>query len=409
MTRTIWFTRLAVTAGAVVAALLGAVVPAAGTGGAIEPDPFGEYTPVVVVLDTSGSMGETIPGSAATDRIVDGTRLDAAQSAVLDLIGGLGADQSFGMVAYPGRSAQVVDGCSIGRREVALGPLDVAYASASVRRLTADGNTPTGPALQHAADVLNEAGHTSGVIVLFSDGESNCGSVEVCDVARSIRSSGLEVVVNTVGLTLGVDAERDMRCIAEATGGRYTPVTDLEDLSDAMVEAGRSRLTAEAAVPSEFPVVISTSSTGPVATVTASVTGREAAKDVRISLLVSDNSGRPGAVLVPRPVRFLGNVASGQKVTAAVEIRPDDATPLGPVRWTVTVSAANAPPHVLTGTSVVVDTLSLDALGPLLRDAERVVVLGDSYSSGEGIGNYLPATDGDACHRSTLNYGGALW
>ena len=47
----------------------------------------------------------------------------------------------------------------------------------------------------------------------------------------------------------------------------------------------------------------------------------------------------------------------------------------------------------------------------MLGGKKNVVILGDSYSSGEGAGTYIDPTDSDKnpCHRSNLTYGNDLW
>ena len=102
--------------------------------------------PVVVVLDTSGSMSDA--DASGTERII------GARSAVLSLVDALPPQSKFALIAYPA-GGRVVDGCSIGAEEIKLGPLDQPTASAAVRRLTPDGDTPTVPALRHAAFARN--------------------------------------------------------------------------------------------------------------------------------------------------------------------------------------------------------------------------------------------------------------
>ncbi len=260
-----------------------------------EIDPFGLYTPIVVVMDTSASMNEGV-GSAFSEQY---SRIQGARSAVLDLVGRLGDAQPFGLIAYPGRGADVVDGCSIGRVELPPGPLDMGVAAAAVRRLTPDGDTPTGPALQHASDVIRDTygPESRGVIVLVSDGESNCGEPPVCEVASAIRAGGLDVQINTVGLNLTGAAEAEMRCVADATGGRYIDAGDGsgDELSAAIAASAQSALSITVDAPREVRVVNSADSGGGGdVTVTVRSTGRVSAADVRVSLHreVRDRRGR---------------------------------------------------------------------------------------------------------------------
>lgn len=141
-------------------------------------DRFGEHTPVMVVLDTSGSMDEEVVTRAAS-----GTRLDVAKSAVLGAVDALPTAQTYGLITYPGGTT--VDGCEPGQIRTGLGPLDRVSAILDVRGMTADGGTPTGPALQLAAETLQAAGFDRATIVLVSDGESNCGAPP-CEVVKDL-------------------------------------------------------------------------------------------------------------------------------------------------------------------------------------------------------------------------------
>jgi lysophospholipase L1-like esterase len=387
---------------------LSASAPAAASA---SPDPFGEHTPLMVVLDTSDSMNDEIGGALGQG----GRRIDSAQSALLDLVAALGADQPYGMIAYPGRDAPQIDGCATGRIETPLAALDPAQASAQIRRMTPDGDTPTGPALRRASQAIADryGENATGVIVLVSDGESNCGTPP-CEVAASIRASGIDVQVNTVGLEVDGAGEDELRCIADATGGRYVGADDEEGLVDAVTGAALGRLSISVDAPDSFAVVSGTGdASGGTVRVSVRSTGRVAAADVRVTLSVALDGETAGSVLVTRPVRFLGNLDVESERQLSFDVRPDDSL-LGAATWTVSATSRNARPQITTGSASVTDHLGASALGPLFDGVDRVAVVGDSYSSGEGAGGYLPGTDGDddgesMCHRSDSQYAAEIW
>lgn len=372
-------------------------------------DPFGEHTPMMVVLDTSGSMNDEIDSVLGNG----GRRIDSAQAALLDLVAALGAGQPYGMIAYPGRDAPTVDGCSTGRIETPLADLDPAQASAQIRRMTPDGDTPTGPALLRASQAITDRyGEDSiGVIVLVSDGESNCGTPP-CEVAGDIRAAGIDVQVNTVGLQIDGPGEDELRCIADATGGRYVGVDDGDELIDAITGAALARTSVSVSGSESFSVVSGTGAApGGTMQVTVRSSGRVPAADVRVSLSLALDDETAGSVLVTRPVRFLGNLGVGDERVVSFDVRPDDSL-LGPATWNVSVTARNARPQLLHGKSTISDTLGQSALGALFDGVTRVAVVGDSYSSGEGAGSYIEGTDGgdgSKCHRSDTTYAAEIW
>jgi lysophospholipase L1-like esterase len=360
------------------------------------------YNPVVVVLDTSGSMSEN--DKAGTPRII------GARRAVLGLVDALPPQSPFALIAYPGNGGRQVNGCSEGKVEIKLGPLDQPTASAAVRRLTPDGETPTVPALRHAASIIKTSATQKGTIVLVSDGESNCGSNDVCKVGKELSAQGIETRVNTVGFQISDSGAKELQCIANATGGRYAGVENEEQLQDALQDLSGARLTLNAAVPDPLPVVSGTGNEGPKAVLTVSNSGRRIAHDVRLSLDFKDKDGRPGAILVPRPIRFLGNLEPGQSRTIEIGLRPD-AGNKGQFAWTATATATDAYPQRQEGKS----TTAEPGLNGVLSHVKHLVVLGDSYSSGQGAGDYESGNDGstgasggNTCRRSANAYGKVL-
>ncbi|WP_330767027.1 VWA domain-containing protein [Rhodococcus sp. M8-35] len=359
------------------------------------------YSPVVVVLDVSDSMSET--GHSGQ------TKIAAARAAVLDLVNQTAPETPFALVAYPGSNARSVDGCREGREEVPLGKLDHVAAAAAVRRLTPDGDTPTGPALEHAARIMNQAGYDEGTIVLVSDGESNCGA-DPCQVAKQLDAHGVEVTISTVSLQISEAGADELRCIADATGGRYAEVDDPDKLRDTLGAIAGPRLDINADVAAKLPAVSGTGTSGTTIPIKVSNTGRSNAEDVRVSLDFRDDANLPGAILVPRPVRFLGNLAPGQQRTVEVIVRPDAAR-LGSFTWIAAATAHNTVPDIDDGATSVVEPFG--TLTGLLADVEHAAILGDSYSSGEGTRSYADRTDdntnGNLCHRSQSAYGPTLF
>ncbi|WP_179470128.1 VWA domain-containing protein [Mycolicibacterium vinylchloridicum] len=357
------------------------------------------YNPVIVVLDTSGSMSDK--DDSGTERIV------GARSAVLGLVDALPPQTQFALIAYPGNGARVANGCSEGKVEIKLGPLDQPTTAAAVRRLTPDGDTPTAPALRHAAELIKNSPTQRGTVVLVSDGESNCGSNDVCQVAKDLSAQGVEVRVNTVGFQINDKGADELTCIAKSTGGRYIDAKDKDQLRDAVEDLSGAKLTLEASVPDPLAVVSGSGADGPKVVVKVANSGRKAATDVRVSVDFRDDANHPGALLVPRPIQFLGNLDPGQSRQLEVTVRPDAAQVDKKFSWTVVATAVNARPQRRDGTT----TTAEPTLNGLLTGVDSIAVLGDSYSSGEGAGDYDSGTDGVAgnkCHRSANAYGRVL-
>lgn len=360
--------------------------------------------PLYLLMDTSGSMKDGKPDS----------KLTLAKRAAYAIIRDLPANQQVTLVNYPGVwTVKPIEGCSTG--EVRFGPAvaDKAKLAAEIRSMVADGGTPTGPALQAIGRAFVASGATGGIVMLLSDGEANCGTTDVCTVAKDLRDKGLELTVNTVALDLSDEGAKQLECIANATGGKAVRVDKDGNLTEAMTTAAGAKVSVTVHAPPALEAVTGQRDLGSANQIAVVVTstGAVPARDVRVTLTIADANGRPGAAYVPHPVRHLGTLGGAvTTATASFQPRPLAGTP-SPLTWTATVTTGQATPLVFTGTLDLSDSAKLVTAGPLLTEAKHVVILGDSYSSGEGGKDYDADADGKRqsgeylCHRSAHAYG----
>lgn len=210
-----------------------------------------------------------------------------------------------------------------------------------------------------------------------------------------------------MGFEIEEKGRGELRCVADVTGGRYLDAQDTSQLRDALSSATGARIELQTSIPESLPRVSGTGDGGTTIAVTVRNDSEIRADDVRVSLDFKDGKGTPGALQVPRPVRFLGNIMAGETRTTEFTVRPD-ASLNGTFQWVLTASARNADPQLEMG-----DTTLQDPFGRmtgLLGTARSIAVVGDSYASGEGIGSYQSGTDGDGnrCHRSDESFGPLL-
>jgi Ca-activated chloride channel family protein len=183
-----------------------------------------EEASVMLVTDSSGSM-------RAND--VDPTRLDAARNA---------ADKFLGQV--PDQTRVGVVGFSDAPNTVIRPTDDRDTAREALDRLSADGGTATGDAMQAALDALKPAKGTRtppSAIVLLSDGARTTGKDPVA-VARAAKKAGIPVYTVSLGtdngavetpqgpLSVPPDPEA-MAAVAQASGGESFSVSDGDQLS----------------------------------------------------------------------------------------------------------------------------------------------------------------------------------
>ncbi len=363
-------------------------------------DPAGQFTPVYLLMDTSSSMSEQNGPSA--------TRIEAAQQAALAVVDELDDQQKFAMYAYPGGAKQIAN-CSTARRILPLETVSKQEAAVQIRGITTNGDTPTGPALQGLLDQIVKTDRLSqALVVLVSDGEENCDGLKACDVAKRYAQQGIGLTINTVGLDNSEEGNAELACVADATNGRFFEATS-GDIGKRLVEATKPQLALSVDMPSTLSVVTG-GSTGGLARVHVSATGAAAAKDVRLHMEVARADGQFGSILVPRPLRYLGNISPDRpEQVIPFEIRPGSRD-VGAVTWSVTATYGTKGATTVGGTSEITADFDARSAGPLLATAQHVVVVGDSYSSGEGAGWYEASstTSTSNCHRSRRGYGPLL-
>lgn len=361
-------------------------LPAAAQGPGTEP--------LVIVFDTSGSMADPDPQGTV--------KLSTAKNAMANLVRGTtDASVALGLWTYPGGLTDQF-GCEPGGWVPHLSPEelpDPTDVDAQIRLLTADGGTPTGPALQAVVDRLRGAGFESGTIVLVSDGEANCGPPP-CEVAQDIVDGGFDLTVAAVAFDIASDVMRDdLQCIADATGGSYSTATDADQLLDQLSVFESKQLTLDVTAPT---VVRS----GEVMKIQATVTNpsRNPVSGATLTLTFDELDV---ARYIPAPQRRFPTLQPGESVTRSWTIGTSS-TVLGDRGWRIlagTSTGAVVAAGVVTFTK---DPLRREDAGPLLPPGGTVLVLGDSYSSGEGVGSYNEEKGDKLCHRSQSSYGGVI-
>jgi hypothetical protein len=347
---------------------------------------------VMMVVDTSGSMSE--------DDGKGTIKLEGAKTAILNVVGSLPANALVGLRSYPTPG----NSCDPGINRYGLTQPDNTELTTQIRAMTAGGDTPSALALRAAADDLLTTGHAA-TIVFVSDGQSNCGG-DPCAMAKQIAAEGIALTVNTVGFQITKTGSDELKCIAEATAGQYFDASDSNALQQAVDQAAvpRIELTLDSPRPNELVAA------GGLVTITATVrnTAKVHVEDVRTMVAFPAVAGMdnrdPGVI---GPLRNLGNlgVAEHRQVQWQYRAPADQAITVS--TFVIRAAATNASPVRSQGTVHYASGLDLSNAGNLLRQARHPVIVGDSYSSGEGAGDYEQGTDGNGgnrCHRSPHTY-----
>ncbi|MCX5141454.1 MULTISPECIES: VWA domain-containing protein [unclassified Streptomyces] len=242
---------------ALVAGALPALAGPPGAGAAVDAARSDGSGSLVMVLDSSGSMGD--------DDGTGHTRMESARTAVGTVVDGLPDGYPTGLRVY---GADHPQGCTDTRLVRPVQKLDRAAVKRAVAGVRPRGDTPIGLSLRKAAQDLPEP--TGGAIgtrtvLLISDGEDNCGTPQPCEVAEQLGREGIGLRIDTVGFQVKGAARKQLECIANAGNGRYYDAPDAKALARQLQRASqlsadgyrlRGRRVAGAATADRAPVLV---------------------------------------------------------------------------------------------------------------------------------------------------------
>ena len=337
-------------------------------------------TPVILIADISGSMGETVGGEA---------KLESAKRLMLEFLSTVAPTREIALRTYPSLSGH---DCSNGELRIGFSSRTLEM-DAVIRTLHAEGDTPTAEALRAAVDDIRNAGFSQAEIALFSDGLYTC--VDPCQVADEIVASGIDIRVHIGAFVESDEGRSNLECISQKTEGSYFEGSDVEgafaaELGEFLERNSKPRLEVTMEVPKSV-----VPSTGPSVERGVATSIRNdsnvAAKDVVLLLETTDEMGRR------RDSLAVGNIAPGGESTVSWPLRPgfEDVGTVLDVELAAT--AANTEEIVSSTAAVAVEDPNVaDEAGPILG-VGQIVVMGDQLLSGVGTSTRGPY---GGCRRS---------
>lgn len=329
-----------------------------------------QQPPVVIVVDTSGSMG---------DKDTNGKlKIEGAGEALVSMLHGVPGSARVGVWTYP-----AAGGCDSGHMSTTIQPVAGLDAGSVTESWVADGDTPTGAALRAAAEVLHDNGGRT--MILISDGESTCNP-DPCTVAQQLAAEGYQIQVDTIGFEISDVGRSELSCISDATGGSYVDAHDTDQLREILEDLANIDMSISTSVlGGQLPDQVGYK---PV-TLTAHIENRGtvAAHDVDITLRLTGDTSF-GILDATRRLPIVGS-GTGNEVTWQLNL------PLG-------CDASDVPYEVIVRSQGVVEVSQTGMMyAPALDDRTvaclllggSVAILGDSYSSGEGAPEYDAGTN----------------
>lgn len=188
---------------------------------ALQAEKSPEYSPIVFIYDSSGSMWGQIQGRA---------KVEIARDVMASTVANLSEAQKVGLVAYGHRSEGDCDDVETLLTDAKPGQVPAALTA--IRPL---GKTPLARSATQVIGQLEQSGQKATVILL-TDGIESCGG-NLCNVVTSARQSGVEFVMHIVGFGLQPGESGPLECAAAAAGGHYYDASDADELAAGMNEA----------------------------------------------------------------------------------------------------------------------------------------------------------------------------
>lgn len=180
---------------------------------------------IEVILDASNSMNEVINGEK---------KMDTAKRVLSNLVEQWETESTgnihIGLRVYgnnfdPTKTKEIA--CQDTTLEVPISKNSAGDIKSKIYGIEAKGYTPIAYTLNEAIGDFTPGNVNS--VVLVSDGKESCDG-NPCDVAKAYKENGLELKIHVIGFAVDDETQAQLKCIADATGGKYYTAGNAEDL-----------------------------------------------------------------------------------------------------------------------------------------------------------------------------------
>jgi len=181
---------------------------------------------VVIILDSSGSMGLTISGQ---------TRMDAAKSAITGYVSQASADKSIsiGLMVYGNKGSNSTSdkatSCASAEVIAPLGSVNSSTIGTYLANVKPTGWTPMGLAISNAQSLFPSGTDNKNEIILVTDGDETCNSNPI-GAASAIYNSPVKVIVNVIGFAVSIADQTTLNGIASSGGGSFSVANTSSEL-----------------------------------------------------------------------------------------------------------------------------------------------------------------------------------
>lgn len=183
----------------------------------------------LLVLDASGSMWGQING---------GAKIELAREAVQSMTASWPEQNALGLMVYGHRQK---GDCNDIELILPPAPGQGAAIVAKVNAITPKGMTPISAAVRQAAETLKFS-EQAATVILVSDGEETCNA-DPCALGAELEKLGVSFTAHVIGFDVSnnAKAQRELKCLADNTGGRYIEARDAAGLNAALSQVSSEK------------------------------------------------------------------------------------------------------------------------------------------------------------------------
>jgi Ca-activated chloride channel family protein len=174
----------------------------------------------MLVFDASGSMWGQINGKV---------KINIAKDALNNVVSNWDENVHLGLIAYGHRKK---GDCNDIQTLIPIGQLDKNSMIAKVKAIKPKGKTPISRSIKKAAEDLRYT-EEKATVILISDGKETCNA-DPCATAKSLENEGIDFVAHVIGFDVDKQTDKQLKCIADSTGGEYFSAKNAASLNDAM-------------------------------------------------------------------------------------------------------------------------------------------------------------------------------
>ncbi len=180
-------------------------------------------SPILFIYDASGSMWGQLQGK---------TKKEIASEVLSTTVSNLPDNQNIGLMAYGHRKKSDCDDVEF---LVDINNKTKSKVTNAISGINPLGRTPLARSATLAINSLRDS-NTKATIILVTDGIESCDG-NICDVVTKAKADGIDFKLHIVGFGLKEGETEQLKCAADAGGGKYYDAADASGLGEGLTEA----------------------------------------------------------------------------------------------------------------------------------------------------------------------------